>query len=104
MNIEKLKASQSINCPKCGSGMVCNINTRRSKVMDYPSIIHRKLCIDCKHRWTTQEVSAEIFEIWKKERDLANRFKNAVAILTGVQQAQPESIAGQIANKVVKEL
>lgn len=64
---KRTKEGHTIKCPECGSGMVYNIDTRASTCFDYPSVRHRKVCVDCHHRWTTQEVHVDALAATEKK-------------------------------------
>jgi hypothetical protein len=42
--------------------------------------------MDCKHRWTTHEISGDVLEHIENQMKIIARMQNAVAILTGIQQ------------------
>jgi len=70
--------SRTTEC-KCGSRMVLTINTRNSQINGYPSVIRRKMCADCKHRWSTHEMHVDVLKAMVYELKAINRFKKDVA-------------------------
>lgn len=62
-----------MRCPKCGSIQIMVTDTRHLPA----AIRRRRKCLDCDHRWTTLEISAEtvlagraMMDEWDKRAEL----------------------------------
>lgn len=44
-----------MKCPMCGSGSTATLDSRS----DNDSVVRRKKCLECNHRWTTIEIDRD---------------------------------------------
>lgn len=44
-----------MKCPMCGSDNITTVDSRS----DHDSIVRRKKCLDCNHRWSTIEIDKD---------------------------------------------
>lgn len=44
-----------MKCPMCGSGSTATLDSRS----DNDSVVRRKKCLECNHRWTTIEIDKD---------------------------------------------
>lgn len=44
-----------MKCPMCGSDNIATANSRS----DNDSVVRRKKCLECNHRWTTIEIDKD---------------------------------------------
>jgi len=75
--------SATSQCPKCESKMVVALDTRESSALGFKSIRRRRMCIDCKERWTTQEVSECVLDDIQHQLKAVAKFNDAVKYLFG---------------------
>jgi len=90
-----IDGSSSTQCPNCDGTKIYVMDSRKSKIMGFDSIRRRKMCVDCKERWTTQEVDVLVFNIWLSERKSATRLKSAVSTLFTANNTSQAETVGQ---------
>ena len=63
------------DCPECGSSDTHIVDTRSIR----EAVRRRRQCRDCRQRWTTYEITAEVFERLSRRAQAYQRLCKAIA-------------------------
>jgi len=66
-------------CPNCRGSKIKPLETRASGGGINSPLRRRRACLDCNHRWTTYEISAETYEAMQQLRENARNASVACA-------------------------